>query len=361
MPIAFFFRSWALILVVAITASAAPAMERVRVSDDHKRFVLDPSGQPFTPWGHNYASVDVLQRLDKDKARVERDFADMKAAGTTVARVHPEMPMLMLGPTRMDPHGLDLLSQLLDIAQKTGIYLDLTGLACYQINHRMAWYDALDEPARWNAQAFFWESVAKACADSPAVFCYCLVNEPAPSGKASDAWYFGRMGDVEFCQRLTFDPGTRTADQIFDQWAARMTAAIRKHDPHRPITLGMLPFPGAYKGVSSRLDFVSPHLYPKTGKVEDELKLLKQFDWGKPIVIEETFPLSCGVDDERQFLLQSRGIAAGWIGHWPDQPPATLEQLQKTGKATLQDGIWLSWVNLFKQLGPQMTQPSSQP
>lgn len=42
--------------------------------------------------------------------------------------------------------------------------------------------------------------------------------------------------------------------------------------------------------------------YPKTGKLNDEILLLKKFDWGKPIVIGETFPLSCGADDERDFF-----------------------------------------------------------
>lgn len=83
--------------------------------------------------------------------------------------------------------------------------------------------------------------------------------------------------------------------------------------------------------------------------------LLKKFDVGKPIEIGETFPLSCGVDDERKFLLQSKAIAAGWIGHWPDDDPATLRELKKSGKITIAQSIWLSWVDLFEEAGPGMT------
>jgi hypothetical protein len=119
--------------------------------------------------------------------------------------------------------------------------------------------------------------------------------------------------------------------------------------------MGMLPFPGAYKAAAEQLDFVSPHLYPKAGKVEDELTLLQKFDWGKPIVIGETFPLSCSADDERDFLLKSREFAHGWIGHWPDESPAELAELKRTGKATIHNAIWLSWVELFEDIGPQMT------
>jgi hypothetical protein len=342
-------------LVFPPVRTAAVELQTVKIAPDKKGFILHPSGDSYVPWGHNYASVDIMERLADDSVRVEREFTDMKAAGTTVARVHPEMPHFLTGPDTADEQALDQLKKLLKIAEKSGIYLKITGLACYKIKVRMAWYDLLDEQDRWRTQAFFWETIARTCAESPAVFSYDLVNEPAAAGKLSDGWYTGRMGDVEFCQRLSLDPGSRNGDDIFREWTKRMVAAIRKYDQTHLITMGMLPFPGAYKAAAEQLDFVSPHLYPKAGKVDDELKLLKQFDWGKPIVIGETFPLSCGPDDERDFLLKSREFAHGWIGHWPDESPAELAELQKAGTATIQNAIWLSWVDLFKELGPQMT------
>jgi len=351
------------VLLLALVFSTrdvwAVGMETVKVAPDQNGFILDPSGNRFVPWGHNYASVDIMERLANEPERVEREFAEMKAAGTTVARIHPEMPLILTGPERVNPQSIDQLKRLLKIAEDSGIHLKITGLACYQIKDRMAWYDAMDEQDRWKTQAFFWETISRTCAESPAVFAYDLVNEPGAVGKREEGWYLGRMGEVEFCQRLSLDPGNRNGDEIFREWTTRMVSAIRKHDQTHLITMGMLPFPGAYKAAAEQLDFVSPHLYPKTGKVDDEIKLLKQFDWGKPIVIGETFPLSCGVDDERDFLLQSRGLAHGWIGHWPDESPAKLAELKETGKATIHNAIWLSWVDLFKELGPQMTGETS--
>lgn len=348
-------RSLLFVLTLLANGAWGAGMETVRISPDKKGFVLQPSGDRYVPWGHNYASVDILERLAHDPARVEREFTEMKAAGTSVARIHPEMPRILAGPDKADPNALDQLRKLLKIAQDSGIHLKITGLACYKIKDRMAWYDSMDEQDRWKTQAFFWEAVARTCAESPAVFAYDLVNEPAAVGKPADGWYTGRMGDVEFCQRLSLNPGTRNGDDVFREWTKRMVAAIRKHDQTHLITLGMLPFPGAYKAAAEQLDFVSPHLYPKTGKVDDEIKLLKQFDWGKPIVIGETFPLSCGADDERDFLLKSRDFAHGWIGHWPDESPAKLAELRKAGKATIHNAIWLSWVELFQEIGSQMT------
>jgi hypothetical protein len=343
-------------VLTSLTGGAwAAGMETVKIAPGAKGFILHPSGARYIPWGHNYASVDIMDRLANDPARVEREFAEMKAAGTTVARVHPEMPRILAGADKADPGALEKLKRLLGIAEKSGIHLKITGLACYKIKDRMAWYDSMDEQGRWKTQAFFWETIARTCAESPAVFAYDLVNEPAAVGKRDDGWYAGRMGDVEFCQRLSLDPGKRNGDEVFREWTVRMVAAIRKHDRMHLITMGMLPFPGAYKSCAEQLDFVSPHLYPKTGKVDDEIKLLKQFDWGKPVVIGETFPLSCGADDERDFLLRSRDFAHGWMGHWPDESPATLAEMKKTGKATIHSAIWLSWVDLFKEIGPQMT------
>lgn len=347
----------AALLCACFTAGALAQVQSVRLSPDKKSFVLHPSGQPYVPWGHNYASVDIMDRLEKEPARVEREFAEMKAAGTTVARIHPEMPAFFTGPNQFSPRALDQLKKLLQIAERSNIHLKITGLACYKINNRIAWYDALDEQARWKTQELFWAKIAETCKDSPAVFAYDLVNEPAAVGKRADGWYMGKMGDVEFCQRVSLDPGQRKADVIFREWTGRMVAAIRKHDKDHLVTLGMLPFPGAYKTAAEHLDFVSPHLYPKTGKVEEEIKLLKQFDYGKPIVIGETFPLSCGVEDERAFLLKSRGVAVGWIGHWPDKSPTELAELKKAGKIDIPQSMWLGWVELFKELGPQMTAP----
>lgn len=334
--------------------SARADMETVKVAPDQSGFVLHPSGERFIPWGHNYASVDILERLANDPARIEREFGEMKAAGTTVARIHPEMPRILLGPEKVDPKALDQLRTLLKIAEKSGIHLKITGLACYKIRDRMAWYDAMDEQARWKTQEFFWENIAQTCSESPAVFAYDLVNEPGAIGKPDEGWYLGKMGDVEFCQRLTLTPGERDSNAVFAEWTKRMAAAIRKHDRTHLITMGMLPFPEANKAAAENLDFISPHLYPKTGKVDEELQLLRRFAWGKPIVIGETFPLSCGADELRDFLLKSRGTAHGWLGHWPDESPAKLEELKKSGQATIHNAIWLSWVELFKEIGGPM-------
>jgi hypothetical protein len=346
-----------LAVISLLAASAARGMEFVRVSADHKGFVLTPSNKPFIPWGHHYA-VNEPEEIGKiDWPRLSRDFDDFHKMGANVARIHLQVPHYLEGPAKPNVQALAELSQLLKLAGQKGIYLDVTGLASYHIKHRAAWYDALPDKDRWAAQARFWEAVSETCAKSPAVFCYDLINEPVGGGARKDGWYTGRMGDYEFIQRLSLDQGGRPQPEIAREWTHLMVSAIHKHDRVHPITIGMLPAWGPPpQVVGPELDFIAVHIYPDTGKVAAALKTLKQFDIGKPIVIEETFPLSCGVPDERDFLLQSRGLAAGWIGQYPAETPDQLLALQRSRHLTLPQAAYLSWIDLFREVGPQMLQ-----
>jgi hypothetical protein len=272
-----------------------------------------------------------------------------------VIRIHLQFPDFVKGPGRFDPEALARLTQMLELAKKHRIYLDITGLSCYRKNKRADWYDAMSDKDRWRTQAQFWEAIAERCASSPAVFGYDLINEPIVSGKRKDGWYTGEFGGYEFLQRLSLDQGDRPLDDIAREWTRTMVAAIRKRDKTHLITIGMLPAWGVSpKAVGPELDFIAVHIYPRAGKVEDAIANLKQFDVGKPIVIEETFPLYCGVADERQFLLSSRDIASGWIGQYPDASPAELKARQRSGQITMADAAYLNWVELFDELGPRM-------
>jgi hypothetical protein len=333
-------------------------MELVRVSADNKSFVLAPSSQPFIPWGHNYAVNQPADGEKFDWPRIAHDFDDFHKMRANVARIHLQVPDFMDAPDKPNAHALAELSRLLKLAEQKGVYLDVTGLASYNIKHRAGWYDALADKDRWAAQACFWEAVSKTCAKNSAVFCYDLMNEPVAGGQRKGGWYTGRMGDYEFVQHLSLDQGNRPQSEIAKEWTGIMVAAIRKHDRDHLITIGMLPAWGpSPKIVGPDLDFIAVHIYPSSGKVDASLKNLKQFDIGKPIVVEETFPLSCGVADERDFLLRSRGIAAGWIGQYPSETPDQLLALQRSGKITLGQAAYLSWIELFREVGPTMLTP----
>lgn len=342
-------------------------LERVAVAKDGRSFVLRASGNKFTPWGHNYGRPDQLLEdfWTTDWEGVVADFREMKQLGTNVVRVHLQLGKFMESPTKTNGAALDQLDKLLQLAEETGLYLDITGLGCYRPADVPKWYDDLPEADRWAVQARFWEAVAKRAAKNPAVFCYDLMNEPlAPAGKREPRqWYSGKLfGGFDFLQYIALDPGERKRADIPPEWIKTLTAAIRKHDQETLITVGLLPHVpkwGHLSGflpekVAPELDFISVHFYPEKGKVEETIDSLKHFAVGKPVVIEETFPLSCSVEELEDFLKKSRGIACGWIGHYDGRSIDEFAELREAKKITLGEALYSQWLELFVRLKPEM-------
>src|SRR5262245_61277067 len=121
----------------------------VEVSADKRGFALAGSHKPFVPWGFNY-DHDETGRLIEDYwesewPKVEADFAEMKELGANVTRIHIQFAKFMDAPDKPNQKSLGQLQKLLVLAEKTGIYVDLTGLGCYHKKDVPAWYDELDE------------------------------------------------------------------------------------------------------------------------------------------------------------------------------------------------------------------------
>src|SRR5262245_29461960 len=142
-------------------------MPFIRVADDHRTFVLENSGKRFTPWGFNYdhdEKGDLIEDYwEKDWDRVAEDFREMKELGANVVRVHLQFGKFMDAADRPNEKALKQLDKLVKLAEKTRLYLDLTGLGCYHKRDVPAWYDELPETDRWAAQANFWKAVAGRC------------------------------------------------------------------------------------------------------------------------------------------------------------------------------------------------------
>jgi hypothetical protein len=164
-------------------------------------------------------------------------------------------------------------------------------------------------------------------------------------------------------QRLTLQQGERTAVQIAKAWADQLTAAIRAVDHDHLLTVGVIPWalvwptakPVFYAPeVIGAFDFVSIHLYPSKGEVPKALTAMRVYDLGKPLVIEETFPLSCPLEDMDAFLQQSRAQAEGYVSfYWGRTIDEYAHSKDKPAVAALM-GAWLSY---FKQHAAAMKQP----
>ena len=350
----------AVILLLAC-CSRAGAMEAVQLSPDGKSFMLATSGKRFVPWGFNY-DHDEKGRLLEDYwltewSKVEEDFREMKDLGANVVRIHLQFGQFMETADEPRAAALQQLARLLTLAEHIGLHLNLTGLGCYHQADVPAWYAALTEPARWSAQANFWAAIAQQCRGSPAVFCYDLMNEPVVAGakRQAGAWLGPAFGGKHFVQFITLDPAGRVAPTVAGEWIVLLKRAIRRHDAKHLVTVGLVDWsldrPGLRSGfvpeqIAAHLDFLCVHLYPKSGEVPQALATLRGFDVGKPVVIEETFPLQAGLPEFGRFLTESRAVATGWLGFYWGKTPAELRQAN-----TIADAIMLGWLEFFQQEG----------
>ncbi|HEY3864097.1 MAG TPA: cellulase family glycosylhydrolase [Verrucomicrobiae bacterium] len=344
-----------LLVLTCLRVSSAP-LERVAVSADRGGFVLAGSGAAFHPWGFNY-DHDPDGRLLEDYWQgewpmVERDFAAMKALGANVVRVHLQVGRFMISERKASGASLARLARLVKLAERTGLYLDVTGLGCYSRPDVPAWYNDLSEARRWDAQSRFWQAVAKTCARSSAIFCYDLMNEPVVSDGVKDRdWTPGEFAGKYFTQRLTLSLAGRTDKQAAKAWVDKMAAAVRKCDTTHLLTVGAIPWAMTWPAakplfyspeVSGNLDFVSLHFYPKANEVDKALAALAVYKAGKPIVIEETFPLGCSMEELAQFIEGSRKTATGWIGfYWGETIAQYHEDKQKPYSARVAE--WLEY------------------
>lgn len=354
---------WLLLLVAGCAGPQAhPVRERIVVAPGGSGFVLQKSGKAWVPWGVNYdhdRSMRLLEEYwDLEWEQVVEDFHEIKDLGCTVVRVHPQFGRFMKSPTQPNEENLARLGKLLALAEELDLYLDLTGLGCYRKEDTPHWYLNAPEAERWVMMGRFWESIAARCAPSPAVFCYTLMNEPVSPPGASDDLLGGDLGGLHFVERLTRDPAGRSRTDIARQWMAAIVPGIRKQDPGRLVTVGqffLFEVPNGLtlgpdpKVTAEPLDFLCVHCYPKEDGIDrmiDLIKVLKAA--GKPVVIQEMFPLNCSLPAFRGFLDKTRGLTSGWISFYWGKTIAECRASKE-----MNDALFATWLEFFVEQGPR--------
>jgi len=350
------------IFALMLASPSSPlALEHVRVSDDGTHFVRGETAKRFVVWGVNYDHDDSGDLLDEYWIErwpvVVEDFQEIRDLGANCVRVHLQFGKFMDAPERPNPAALRQLAKLVKLAEDTGLYLDITGLACYHKKNIPDWYDKLSESDRWAAQAVFWRAVAKACAKSPAIFCYDLMNEPIIGGKNGESeWLGGELAGKFFVQRITLDLAGRTREEVAKAWVKQLTDAIRDVDRRHLITVGVIPWAHVWKNakplfhsaeVGAPLDFVAAHFYPKKDDVDGSLAALKVYDIGKPLVVEEIFPLKSSIEETTEFIERSRPFTDGWISFYWGK---TIRESEAAGD--FKGALIAKWLHRFKAMAP---------
>jgi hypothetical protein len=338
----------------------APTHEWIRVSDDGLHFVRAHSGKRFIVWGVNY-DHDRDGRLLEDYwhdewPTVVEDFGEIKRLRANTVRVHLQLGKFMIAADRPNETNLARLADLVKLAEQTGLHLNITGLGCYHKNDVPPWYDKLSEAERWKVQRRFWQTVAKICHSSPNVFCYDLMNEPILPGEQPEVdWLADDFAGKHFVQRISLDLAGRTRIEVAKAWVHQLSSAIREVDDRHLITVGVIPWEYVFENakplfyspqVGEQLDFVSVHFYPKKGDATGALAALRVYEVGKPLVVEEIFPLKCSVDEAAQFIDGSRSYADGWISFYWGQ---TIEEYRHR-KEPKQE-VMAKWLEYFRSQG----------
>lgn len=330
-------------------------IEKIVISPDTRGFTFAESGQKFWVKGFNYDRHHDGRLLEDyweaEWDEVVRSFREMKLLGANSVRVHLQIGAFLNSSSEVNASAFERLGRLLSMAQQEGLYLNITGLGCYHKESVPAWYEGLGEEQRWSAQAFFWEEVAKTCDGNPIVFCYDLMNEPVVPGgdKPQKDWLGPGFAGKHYVQFISLDRKGRDRSELAKAWISQLVSAIRKHDSQTLITLGMVDWslakPGLTSGfvpdqVSDELDFISVHIYPETGKIAEAKEVLAEFAAvGKPVVIEEIYPLKGSSAELIDYLSQTQDSQSGIFTFYWGQTPEELDALQTIGGAINAD--WL--------------------
>lgn len=307
--------------------------ERIRVSDDNRFFIGENSGKRFVPIGFNYDHDEHFRLLEDywhdEWEKVEKDFMEMHALGANVIRIHLQISKFFLSPDSLNERELLQLDRLIYLARTQGLYLNLVGLGCYHLWEVPEWYVAMDHRARWDVQALFWETLAERYAGEPAIFCFDLMNEPVVPGKKREpgAWLGAEYAGKTYIQFITLDGTQEAREKTASDWLQHLSAPIRRCDPGRLVTVGLVDWSLPWSSIKSgffpksilpHVDFISAHVYPESDKLEKTIKTLNGFCVGKPLVIDETFHLKCSVEEHEQFLEYAAKKAVGFCSFYTD-------------------------------------------
>ena len=333
------------VLAFATCAAPSPALEPVaRDGGD-----LSAGGRPFQAWGFNYGLGErypILDFFDRPTraglATVASDMRRARALGANTLRIYLELRAFMRSPSEPNRRALAGLADLLERAERLGLYLDLTGDLVCRAPPR--WYDHLSERARWAVQARFWRAVARSAAGSPAVLVYELTSEPAIED--SDNWYCGEFGGYTFVQRIVRDTGRRDRSALARRWIARLSASIRRYDRAHLIGLGLLPQttgPFAPANVADLLDVLLVHEYPDED-TDAAVSVVREFAaHSRPVVVGETAPLLAPSAEWARFLRHARRHVDGFLSFYDGRAPAEVS----AGSA---DGWYGSMLERFIEL-----------
>lgn len=334
----------------------ATSLEKIVDINANKNFV-DANGNEVYFWGLNYTNPVEIDLIEDNWDRettwdiIDDDFQEMKSYGANVIRIHLQYNRFMVNVNTPSQASLDKLKRLVKIAEKHDLYLLVTGLAAYRKSDQPEWYDALSNQERWEAHSQFWKTVAKTIGDSPAVFGYDLMNEPVNGVECSDTmprseceWLPGDdFGSYHFVQNIALQPDST---ETIEAWTAKLASAIRSVDNQTYITTGFLPL-GNVRNISTGLDFVSTHIYPKSEDIQKDIDYTLSLTGDTPFLVTESLNLHCTKEELQIYFNAVKDDINGFMGHYSGE---TIEDM--AGSNDIAHALRTDFLNFFMENNP---------
>lgn len=332
--------------------SLPDSVRQFQTSVDGTGFVCN--GRPFVLWGFNYDRTVISGRdailedvLREQPAKLGRDFTAMRKMGGNTVRIFCQMGEYFEGPDRINAAAFDRLGAALDAADRSDLKVILVGICHIRKADIPAWLIDADDEVVETHEELFWRTAAERFRDHPAILAYDLQNEPAVHRSDSRELVVGcftMRAAEQFCyvhmhgrqarrrwtdwvhKRYPTEEALRAAWKDYPRpgedwaspalpaaspqdprfgnliachaeqlrsWAARLRGVIREVDPQHLITVGALD-PAVFADI---VDFHCAHLYPRQDLTLEANEQawrdhLSRIPPGKPIVIEEFYPLA---------------------------------------------------------------------
>ncbi len=324
----------------------------IKVHKDNWNFINSETDDIFVPFGSNYFDPETgwAPKLWKmfDKARVQDHFSKMADIGVNVARIFTTTASFQPKADIIPNESLQKLDTMIEIAEKYGIRLILTGPDHWEGAPDYWSPDKYASESALEALEFFWHEIAGRYKDEKTIFSWDLLNEPEVrwnSEAMTQKWRFwilekygdhrslldswGSLNENETIENAQIPPDKIDAgdqrlhdyqlfrEHVAHEWTRRQVEAIKAVDNNHPATVGLIQWsfpllrapwgekahqPSRYAAfnpikLALILDYVCVHFYPILGDPGEPelfernthyLQAVANYCYaGKPVVIEE--------------------------------------------------------------------------
>lgn len=256
---------------------------------------LAQNGSPVFLSGANYIPSQkwLLILKNWDPAAVNRDMAALHNLGICSIRFPPLWPLLQPTPNAVDSVVLSHLNQLVTIAARNGISVQVDILTGWMSGASFLppWVNGniFTDPHLVQSEELMASAVARTLRNNPGLQAYDFGNE---------------VNVLVGAMRL------RVSQQQAGDWMHSIYDAIRREDPHHPITNGVGGFGGIFDidAIAANADFMSVHFYPYFTST------LLQDPWiGQRTTYGLDYLVAYAAMTGKPVLVQETGVSQDWM------------------------------------------------